>query len=175
MVAAPPRLRLFCEAIGRRWRFMIESADGTLLLQASDVEPVRDSERLELLALVRGLEALDQPSRLTLVTSSLYVMRGLDFGLDEWRENEWRWERFGLMVPVNNADLWQRVDRALCIHQIDGNSPAETTRQYRIDSAHGSPARTPRWTLTGRRWWGRITTRENEDFQSIASREAVMV
>ena len=33
-------------------------------------------ERLELMTLVRGLEALDQPSRVTLMTASGYVARG---------------------------------------------------------------------------------------------------
>ncbi len=75
-------------------------------------------ERLELLAVVRGLEALEQPSKVTLVTTSRVVRRGLRFGLELWRENQWHWERFGRMAPIKNADLWQRVDRALHIHDV---------------------------------------------------------
>ena len=29
------------------------------------------------------------------------------------------WERFGKMTPVKNADLWQRIDRAMDFHDID--------------------------------------------------------
>ena len=76
-------------------------------------------ERLELLAVVRGLEALDQPSRVTLVTPSKYVHRGLLYGLEEWRTNGWSWEHFGQMVPVKNRDLWQRLDRALGFHELE--------------------------------------------------------
>ena len=69
--------------------------------------------------MVRGLEALDQPSKVTLVTSSGSIRRGLRFGLDLWRQNRWHWERFGKMAPIKNADLWQRIDRALEFHNIE--------------------------------------------------------
>jgi hypothetical protein len=71
------------------------------------------------LALVRGLEAVPQPARVTLVASSPYVNRVLNGGLDEWRTSGWQWERHGEMVPVKNADLWQRVDRALNFHSVE--------------------------------------------------------
>jgi len=101
------------------WRFVLESVDGDSTLEAADHEPQASSERLELLAVVRGLEALNQPSRVTLLTSSRYVNRGIRYGLDEWRENHWQWECFGKMMPVKNGDLWRRVDRALKIHNVN--------------------------------------------------------
>ena len=105
------------------WRFVLESADGYGTLEATAAEPDVQGERLELLAVVRGLEALDQPSLVTLVTASKYVRRGFRFGLEEWRANGWRWERFGEMVPIKNLDLWQRVDRALRFHRVDCGGP----------------------------------------------------
>lgn len=101
------------------WRFVLEAVDGEDKLEVEDEEPHIGGDRLDLLAVVRGLEALDQPSRVTLVTSSRYVARGLRYGLREWRENDWQWERFGQMAPVRNGDLWQRVDRALQYHRVD--------------------------------------------------------
>ena len=94
--------------------------------------PNAQGERLELLAVVRGLEALEQPSRVTLVTPSKYVNRGLTYGLAEWRANDWQWEHFGEMVPVKNRDLWQRVDRALAYHQLE-------CRTWRFDLPHAAP------------------------------------
>ena len=87
------------------------------------------SDRLELLAVVRGLEALDQPSRVTLVTRSRYVSRGLRFGIREWRENDWKWEHYGDYQPINNSDLWQRVDHAMTYHKVE-------CRTWRFDSSH---------------------------------------
>jgi hypothetical protein len=85
----------------------------------SDEETAACGERLELLAVVRGLEALDGPAQVTLVTKSRYVSRGIRCGLTEWRANDWQWERFGRIVPVKDHDLWQRVDRALLFHKVN--------------------------------------------------------
>ncbi len=112
-----------------QWRFVLQLIDGTEQFEAADAEPDAQGERLELLAVVRGLEALAQPSRVTLVTPSRYVNRGLNYGLTEWRANGWRWEHYGEMVPVKNRDLWQRVNRALKFHQLD-------CRTWRFDPAH---------------------------------------
>ena len=100
------------------WRFIVESLDGSTSTEASDTEPGTDGERLELLSVLRALESLDQPSEVYLLTPSQYVIRGIRFGLEAWRESSWRWERFGRMVPVKNADLWERIDRALTYHQV---------------------------------------------------------
>jgi ribonuclease HI len=97
----------------------LEAVDGSARLEAEDEEPETDEGRLELLAVVRGLEALDQPSRVTVVTPSRYVTRGFRFGLEQWRENGWCWERFGEMTPIKNRDLWQRVDQAMRFHRVE--------------------------------------------------------
>lgn len=102
-----------------RWRFSLEHAATGVAFSAADVEPIDCPERLALLAVVRGLEALEEPARVTLITNSRYVSRGLRRGLAEWRRNDWRWERFGKLVPVRDWDLWRRVDRALEFHRVD--------------------------------------------------------
>ncbi len=128
-----PHFLLFSEARGKdrqgQWRFVLQAADGSATLEAADIEPEIGGERLELLAVVRGLEALDQPSHVTLFTPSRYVNRGIAYGLEEWRRNDWTWESYGEMVPVKNRDLWQRLDRALGFHRIE-------FRGYRIDGPH---------------------------------------
>ena len=100
------------------WHFVLESVDGSTKVEATDEEQERDPERLELLAVIRGLEALDQPSKVTLVTRSRCVTRGLRFGIDRWRDNGWQWECFGKMAPIKDGDLWQRIDQALQFHKV---------------------------------------------------------
>ena len=138
MNAAAPHFLLVSEAVCRQardagpadhWQFVLQSVDDDRNLAAADCEPQASGERLELMAVVRGLEALEQPSHVTLFTQSRYIRAGLAHGLDEWRENAWRWERFGRLVPVKNHDLWQRVDRALKFHQVE-------CRSVRFDAAH---------------------------------------
>ncbi len=132
----PPHYLLFSESGGTgepgRWRFMLRASDGSDRLEADDVEPDACGERLELLTVVRGLEALDQPSRVTLMTPSAYVREGIRYGLHDWRDNGWRWESFGEMVPVKDRDLWQRVERALGFHDVE-------CRHWRFDPPHRPP------------------------------------
>jgi ribonuclease HI len=135
-----PHFLLFSEAKGKRkqgqWRFVLQAADGSATFEAEDLEPEIGGERLELLAVIRGLEALEQPSRVTLFTSSKYVNRGIAYGLEEWRRNDWTWECFGEMVPVKNRDLWKRLDQALNYHSIE-------FRVQRTDQAHHGSAGRP--------------------------------
>lgn len=101
-----------------RWHFVLEQLDGSVRFEATDAEREANRERLALMSVVRGLEALEQPSKVTLVTTSRYVSRGLRYGLNTWRESDYRWERFGVQMPIRNADLWQRVDGALKFHGV---------------------------------------------------------
>jgi len=135
MRAAVPHFLLYSEA-GRgkepgSWRFVLQATGSSNQLEVADAEPDIRGERLSLLTVVRALESLDQPSRVTLVTSDPYVRQGIRFGLPEWRSNGWQWEFFGQMVPIKHSDLWQRMDRALRFHRMDFGC-------WRVDRAHTS-------------------------------------
>jgi ribonuclease HI len=119
------------------WRFCLRQIDGSIALEVCDVEPDAWGERLDLLTVVRALESLDQPSRVTLIGCTRYVEQGIQFGLADWRDNQWRWEYFGEMVPVRDADLWQRMDRTLQFHKVECG-------QRRFDAGHTS--------LSGHHW-----------------------
>jgi ribonuclease HI len=122
-LARRPHYLLYVEASGvncgvPRWKFVLQMVGSDDQFSAGDVEYDSRIGRLELLAVVRGLEALDQPSRVTLVTRSRYVARGIRRELGHWRDRRWRWERFGQLVPIRDHDLWQRIDRALVFHEV---------------------------------------------------------
>ncbi len=140
MNATKPHFLLFSESNRQQpqghWRFVLQSLDGSEQYEAADEEPNVHGERLELLAVVRGLEALPEPARVTLVTPSKYVNRGLTQGLPAWRSSGWQWEHFGDMVPVKNLDLWQRIDRAMGFHQVE-------CRTWRFDLPHTRPSDSP--------------------------------
>jgi ribonuclease HI len=127
-----------------RWKFALQAVGGDERLTANDAEPAARRSRLELLAVVRGLEALDRPARVTLLTRSQYVSRGIRRQLNQWREDHWQWERFGSMAPIRDYDLWRRIDRALeyhtvecCVWQSDA-APARKLPRIR---------RTPSWSV----------------------------
>jgi ribonuclease HI len=118
-----PEFLLVCETLPTdiemtgRWHFRLESASGELLVEAEDLEAA-DPQRLALLSVVRGLEAIESPGRVTLITANRYVLQGMRRHLATWRDNGFRWEHYGRMLPVVHADLWRRVDRGLAIHQV---------------------------------------------------------
>ena len=165
MTVSAPHYLLFSESQARRpaastrrtradvgqWRFVLETVDGKTRFEAADEEPESEESRLALLAVVRGLEALSQPSRVTVVTTSRYVSRGFLFGLQDWRANGWRWERFGEMTPIKNRDLWQRIDRAMQYHQVEcrvwrfdmPETPAATAAPANVSAADPSCVSSP--------------------------------
>lgn len=119
-----------------KWRFVLRTAGCVDQFEVCDQEPDVSGERLELLTVVRALESLDQPSRVTLMTPDPYIRQGIRYGLPDWRASGWRWEFYGRMVPVKHGDLWQRMDQAMRYHQIE-------LSKWRIDQAHqpfGPPA-----------------------------------
>lgn len=128
---------LVCEATAASdtvglWRFTLETAAGETLMDVHEKE-FGSPNRLALLAVVRGLESIEGQARVTLVSTSRYVIRGLRDSLHRWRENGFVWEHFGRNVAVENADLWRRVDRALHFHEVHACLVSATTV-----SAHGT-------------------------------------
>lgn len=138
MKTTTPRYKLFSitGTDSGRWKMTLQRPDGDVRLEVDECELDVSGERLALLSVVRGLEALDEPSAVELHTPSVYVREGIRYGLQQWRANEWQWESFGQMVPVKNSDLWQRVDRALRFHRVE-------CRTWRIDPLHALPKNSP--------------------------------
>lgn len=101
------------------WRFVLETPDSQSQIEAEEEESSPSLERAALLAVVRGLEALDQPSTVSLYTSSRFVMAGLRHGMVEWRTTNWHWEWFGRWAPVAHQDLWRRVETAMRFHDLE--------------------------------------------------------
>ena len=148
--AHAPELLLVCEAWSTTltdgyWRFTLETAEGESIFDAEDQE-LGDLNRLTLLAAVRGLEAVEGRSSITLVSNNRYLIRSLTDSLPRWRANDFVWDHFGRHVDVQHADLWRRIDRALSIHRVEAClvsrrlvSAGTTQRgdaQIRIDSPH---------------------------------------
>lgn len=144
MNSAMPHFLLFAETgLAENpggWRFVLRSPDGAKHFEAADVETEVFGERLDLLTLVRALESLDQPSQVTLIGCSNYIRQGIRFGMHEWRSNDWLWEWFGQMVPVKNADLWQRLDRLMAFHRVEcGLRRTDAAHPARAAANHFAP------------------------------------
>ena len=73
------------------------------------------NNRMELTAVIRGLEALKRSSVVTIHTDSRYVMDGLTQWLPKWKKNGWKTAD---KKPVKNEDLWRELDVLCAKHDL---------------------------------------------------------
>jgi ribonuclease HI len=76
------------------------------------------NNRMELTAVIHGLESLKRPASVELVTDSVYVGKGITEWMPKWKQNGWRRRESGKWAEVKNVDLWRRLDELLSRHQI---------------------------------------------------------
>lgn len=75
------------------------------------------NNRMELLAVIRGLETLTRSCDVQLWTDSKYVQQAITKGwLKNWQRNGWK---TAAKKPVKNQDLWQQLMPQLERHQVD--------------------------------------------------------
>ena len=79
-------------------------------------EPDTTNNRMELTAAIMALEALKRPVAIRLHTDSNYLKSGITSWITGWTRNGWRTAD---RKPVKNVELWQRLDAAAALHQID--------------------------------------------------------
>ena len=84
--------------------------------EISGGEAMTTNNRMELMAAISALEALKRPSRVELHTDSNYVKNGITTWIHGWKKNGWKTAD---KKPVKNAELWQRLDDARRVHDID--------------------------------------------------------
>jgi ribonuclease HI len=73
------------------------------------------NNRMEMMAVICGAEALKHGSRIDIHTDSKYVMQGMTEWLEGWKERGWR---TASKQAVKNVDLWQRLEQALDRHEV---------------------------------------------------------
>ena len=83
--------------------------------ELSGGEAATTNNRMELMAAISALEALKRPCRVEVYTDSNYVKDGITRWIHNWRRNGWRTAD---RKPVKNAELWQRLDALMAIHDV---------------------------------------------------------
>ena len=84
--------------------------------ELSGGEPLTTNNRMELMAAIKGLEALKKPCRVQLYTDSNYVKDGITKWIFGWQKNGWKTAD---RKPVKNAELWQELLTAARPHTIE--------------------------------------------------------
>jgi len=73
------------------------------------------NNRMELMAVIKGLEALNRASSVTVTTDSKYVKNGITEWIHNWKRNGWK---TAAKKPVKNEDLWRELDDMVAKHQV---------------------------------------------------------
>jgi len=100
------------------WAFILRHPSSGKELVHSGAERQTTNNRMELTAVIRGLQTLKRPATVELVSDSEYVTRGLSEWLPKWKANGWRRREGGHWKEVKNEDLWRTLDQLLAKHRV---------------------------------------------------------
>jgi ribonuclease HI len=118
-----------------RWNGTVKELHGS--------DPLTTNNRMELMAAIQALEALNRPSRVLLYTDSTYLLNGITKWVAGWQRNGWR---TSAKKPVKNEDLWRRLVAAMNGHEVswlwvkghagdEGNERADALARLGIEEA----------------------------------------
>jgi ribonuclease HI len=100
------------------WGVVLVARDGDRVLKERTLkggEARTTNNRMELMAAIAALEALERPATIVLITDSAYLRDGVSSWIHGWKRNGWR---TAAAKPVKNEDLWRRLDAAAARHQV---------------------------------------------------------
>ena len=96
----------------------MQAVDGGKVVKERELkggEANTTNNRMELLAAIHALEALDRDTEITVITDSNYVKNGITGWIFGWKKNGWK---NAAKKPVANVELWQRLDTANARHRV---------------------------------------------------------
>jgi ribonuclease HI len=88
---------------------------GTTVKELSGGEPLTTNNRMELMAAIKALEALNRSCSVELHTDSQYLRGGITAWIHSWKRKGWRTADG---KPVKNQDLWERLDAEIARHDV---------------------------------------------------------
>lgn len=100
------------------WGVLMQAMDGKTILKERELcggEVDTTNNRMEMLAAIHALEALERRSDITIVTDSAYVKNGITTWMHNWKRNGWK---TASRKAVKNVELWQRLDEAQAKHNV---------------------------------------------------------
>ena len=96
------------------WAALLRFQDKEKMLSGGEADTTNN--RMELMAVISGLNALKRPCEVTIVTDSQYVMKAFKEGwLEKWEQNGWKTAD---KKPVKNQELWEELVAAVDRHQV---------------------------------------------------------
>ncbi|RBP22003.1 ribonuclease HI [Marinobacter pelagius] len=96
------------------WGVVLRYGDAKKTMHGGELHTTNN--RMELMAAIRGLEALKRPCDVELYTDSQYVRKGITEWMAGWKRNGWK---TAAKKPVKNDDLWRELDAETARHRVN--------------------------------------------------------
>ncbi|MDB4439309.1 ribonuclease HI [Planctomicrobium sp.] len=100
------------------WGYILQHPSTQSEKEGSGGEPETTNNQMELMALISGLEALSRSTEVEVVTDSVYVAKGSQEWMPNWKKNDWKRREGKKLKPVKNEELWKRLDALLAQHSV---------------------------------------------------------
>lgn len=100
------------------WAFILRHLATGKELESRGGEWDTTNNRMELMAVIKGLSVLKRPCYIELFTDSEYVRKGLSEWMAGWKAKGWKRSEKGKLQPVKNDDLWKQLDVLIAQHFI---------------------------------------------------------
>ena len=96
------------------WGGLMRYGDTEKSLYGGD--PMTTNNRMELMAVIKGLEALTKPCKVKITSDSKYVLTGITDWINNWKARNWKTAN---KKPVQNVELWKQLDELAALHDIE--------------------------------------------------------
>lgn len=99
------------------WGAILIAREGETVVKERELkggEALTTNNRMELMAAISALEALERPSTLTVITDSIYVKDGITKWIHGWKAKGWK-KKGG---EIKNLELWKQLDAAQARHDV---------------------------------------------------------
>ncbi|MEL6498529.1 MAG: ribonuclease HI [Planctomycetota bacterium] len=97
------------------WGLILRHPASGKEIERSGAEADTTNNRMELTAVIEGLKLLTRPSRVLLVSDSMYVLDGLESWIAGWKRRGWK---TAAKKPVKNEALWRELDELRDKHEV---------------------------------------------------------
>ncbi|MCA9048929.1 MAG: ribonuclease HI [Planctomycetaceae bacterium] len=119
-----PFVRLFTDGACRGnpgpggWACILKHPASGTVKEFSGGDRETTNNRMELQAVIEGLNRLTRQTQVEVVTDSVYVAKGCESWMAGWKKNGWQRREGKRLKPLVNVELWQTLDKLLAQHTV---------------------------------------------------------
>ncbi len=100
------------------WAAIVRDDQNGIETELSGGAAETTNNKMELQAVISGLQHFKQPDQIKVITDSTYVAKGSMEWLPNWKARGWKRKEGSSLKPIKNEDFWRTLDQLLQFHQV---------------------------------------------------------